>query len=326
VGFGHVGRCLALAAALAPAADCRLLLDAEGPAMTVVRGRRLPCEKIGNDLGALLAAVEAMRADALVVDSYTLNVTALRPLRDRLRLLVLVDDTGEFPLPAHLVVNPTPSVRPPATGRDGYLLGTEFALLAREFAQAPARDWFMEPARVLLTLGATTPAGLMGALAGAARWALPEVAIDVVIGPAADQLLVNRALRAVGGTTLHVSPDDMRGLMLGADLAVSAGGVTLFELAATGMPTVGVALAANQRPNLIGLADAKGLLFAGGAEDPRLPAAVGQALHNLARDAHRRRTLGERARMLVDGQGAARVATALRARLAAAPAPVGARK
>jgi spore coat polysaccharide biosynthesis predicted glycosyltransferase SpsG len=257
--------------------------------------------------------------DANVED--VMELSALRPLRDPLRLLVAIDDAAEYPLPAHLVVNAAPGVRPGNGGGENYLLGTSFALLNPEFAALPARDWVRAPARVFVTLDAEAPPGLMGTLVTATRRALPRAAIDVVIGPAADQLLVTRALQPIRDVTVHAASSDIRALMLAADLAVTAGGGTVFELAATGMPMVGVALAANQRPNLIGLSEAQALIFAGAAEDIGLAATVEDTLQTLALDANRRRALGARARRLVDGRGAARVAEAMRARLAGTPWP-----
>jgi UDP-2,4-diacetamido-2,4,6-trideoxy-beta-L-altropyranose hydrolase len=318
-----VRRCLALAQALQTWAECRLLVDVDGPATALARVRGVACEVVGPELGSLVSAAETMEADAVVVDSYTLNVAALRSLRDRLRLLAVIDDAGEFPVPAHLIINAAPGVRPPATGIEDYLLGTRYALLAPEFAGAPEREWAHTPARVFVTLGATTPAELLGSLAAAVRRAAGAAAIDVVAGPAADQPLLNRVLRPVGGVSVHVAPPDMRALMLAADLAVTAGGVTAFELAATATPMIGITLAGNQRANLLGLADADALLFAGVAEDIRLPAVVEEMSRALARDADRRRTLGEHARLLVDGSGAARVAETIRARIVGAGAPAG---
>ena len=107
----------------------------------------------------------------------------------------------------------------------------------------------------------------------------------------------------------------LRPLMLGADLAVSGGGVTLLELAATATPTVGVAVAANQDGNLKGLERLDAIHHAGRLEGAA--AAVGTAAAALAEEPARRRALGERARQVVDGGGAARVAAVVRAALAA---------
>jgi spore coat polysaccharide biosynthesis predicted glycosyltransferase SpsG len=148
---------------------------------------------------------------------------------------------------------------------------------------------------------------------------LPEVTLDVVVGPLGDDPeAVRQALADVGGATLHLVPEAIRPLMLDADLAVTAGGVTLLELAATGTPSVGICLAQNQAANLAGLAEAGALCFAGFVADPRLPEAVEGSLRELAAAPERRRQLGERARELVDGRGAFRVAEAMRERLAEA--------
>ncbi len=55
-----------------------------------------------------------------------------------------------------------------------------------------------------------------------------------------------------GHTRLIESPDDygMRDVMLSSDVAISAGGQTLYELARTGTPTVAVSVADNQKKNV----------------------------------------------------------------------------
>jgi UDP-2,4-diacetamido-2,4,6-trideoxy-beta-L-altropyranose hydrolase len=318
VGLGHLRRCLALVTAFAPWADCRMLLCADDTALADVRALAVVADAVAPEREATLEVVESLGAQVLVVDTYTWTPDDLREAGGRVPLLVAIDDMGEFPLPAHLVINSAPGVRRPAQDPDGYLLGPTYALLAPEFAAPPERDWEADVERVLITLGGAPPVGLMGAVATAARRAMPDVALDVVIGPGADRLLVNRALRPVGNVTVHQAPRDMRALMLNADVAISAGGVTVLELAATAMPIIAMALAQNQQANLLGMADAKALLFATSALDGRLPAMVGGAARALAGDRNRRRTLGERARRLVDGAGAARAAEAIRARLASA--------
>ena len=97
--------------------------------------------------------------------------------------------------------------------------------------------------------------------------------------------------------------------MSAADLAVSGGGQTLYELAATGVPTVALCLADNQEPNIAALAGVS-LLSAG-----RLPEAAADGFHRieegcrqLAADRALRQRLSDAGRSLIDGQGAARVA------------------
>jgi spore coat polysaccharide biosynthesis predicted glycosyltransferase SpsG len=318
-GLGHVRRALALAAALAPWADCRLLLSGDAEVVAqLVQLAGVPCLPVSGERGSTLTAVRALGASGLVVDSYEVSTRELEAVLERVRLLVVMDDTGRFPVPGHLVVNPALGVVPPEGGeRTRYLLGPRFAPLAREFAEPPGRSWRESVERILLVLGGATSASLMAALARVVRRALPEATLDVIVGPAGDvPAAVTAALAGLGGVILHAAPESIRALMLDADLAVTAGGVTLLELAATSTPSVGVSVVSNQQANLAGLARSGALLLAGGAGDPGLPDALEAALTSLTADAGRRRALGERARQLVDGRGAARVAEAMRELLA----------
>ncbi len=120
--------------------------------------------------------------------------------------------------------------------------------------------------------------------------------------------------------------EDMVPALAGVDLAVSAAGGTAWELCALGLPTVLAPVAANQRPvaeelDRIGAAR---WLRDGSAPAVRVPGAalamppVGwavEAVRQLATDEAARAELARRARAVVDGRGAVRVATRLRADL-----------
>jgi spore coat polysaccharide biosynthesis predicted glycosyltransferase SpsG len=321
IGLGHARRCLALAQACAPWADCRALVGEDEATVALVRGHGVPFARVEPSVDATLAEVRRLGAGALVIDTPLLDPAAVAAAlatggEPAGPVLLVVDDTATFPVPGDLVLNPAAGLTAPAHDRGRYLLGPEFAPLVREFAEAPRRDWRDDVERVLVVLGGAAPAGVMGLLASVARRALPDAGLDVIVGPAADRATVHRALRQLDGVTVHEAPAKMRGLMLDADVAVTAGGVTLLELAATATPIVGVCRADNQRANLAGLERAQAMVFAGATEDRHLGDAVGDALGQLRFDVDRRRALGERARCLVDGRGAERVAAAIRARLA----------
>ncbi len=272
-------------------------------------------------MASTLAVIRGVGAGALVVDSYAISPTDLKLAGTDVRLLVVVDDTGRFPLPAHVVVNSAPGLHPPES-RDGtcYLLGPRYALLARQFAESPIRPFREEVRRVLLVLGGSTPAALLARLARATRRALPDAELDIVVGPLGDDTAaVTTALLGLSGFRLHRAPESIRALILEADVAVTAGGVTLLEVAAAGTSAVGVRVAPNQEPNLSGFAREGACHLVGRAEDPGLPSAVEAALVELAADSGRRRVMGECARHLVDGRGAERVAEAIRTRLVQAP-------
>lgn len=326
VGLGHVRRCLALAQALAPHARPRLLLRGDETAAAVVRRARLEPVAVADGLDATLAAARAIGAAALVVDSYAIDPRALAAAPRDVAVLGLIDDAGRFPIVVDVVVNSALGVAPPAAaGETDYLLGPRFALLSQDFVVDPSPRSSADVRRVLISLGGVARADLIALVARAVRRAVPAAELDVVVGPSGDAMdRVQSALAGVSGVRWHRAPAAMRPLMVDADLAVSAGGVTAYELAATATPAVALCLADNQRPNLEGLAAEGAIVVAGDAEDPRVASRLEMAVAALAADAERRTQLARRARTLVDGRGAARVADRLLARLGALEARPGA--
>ena len=146
--------------------------------------------------------------------------------------------------------------------------------------------------------------------------------------PAADiavaaGLVPGRRPQVPGGRWLE-SPSGLTHALAASDVAVVAGGVTLYEACALGCPAVGMAVVKAQRPAIRALASRGGILDAGGPRVGRRTAArVGVAVATLVADGERRRRLGRQARRLVDGRGAERVARRIRTlvtRLVATPA------
>lgn len=309
VGLGHLRRVDALAARLADWARCLLLVDDEPPVAIAT-----PWRRIDPDGEATLAAAVASGARAIVVDSYTLTISSSDVHAAGIPILVRLEDEGRL-ADADVVVSP---------GLDetqGRYAGPRYALLAPQFEAAPMRKWSSTVDRALLVLGGAPPVDLIAALAASVRRALPTAAIDLVAGTAAASAdAIARATQSLGRVSVHVAVPDLRPLMLAADVAVSGGGVTLFELAACATPTVAVLLAPNQRPNIARLVEGEAVLAAGDGSSNATPAAIEAAVRALVGDAGRRRALGEAARRIVDGGGARRLSELLRARLTRAAA------
>jgi spore coat polysaccharide biosynthesis predicted glycosyltransferase SpsG len=102
----------------------------------------------------------------------------------------------------------------------------------------------------------------------------------------------------------------MRDLMRKADLCISAGGQTTYELAKVGVPTIGICFADNQIFNLQGWQEKGFIEYVGGHANRDLLARLSAAITKfLPYDERcRRSVIGRR---WVDGKGANRVIKAL---------------
>jgi spore coat polysaccharide biosynthesis predicted glycosyltransferase SpsG len=98
----------------------------------------------------------------------------------------------------------------------------------------------------------------------------------------------------------------MKKLMLDSDIAITAGGQTLYELARTGTPAIGICVAENQRRNLDAWHRADVIEYIGWFDDKSLSSKLLKGLDKLSGRAERakRSRLG---RQFVDGKGVERI-------------------
>ncbi len=274
-----------------------------------------------RDLEGTLAAASGLvsSGDAWVaVDGYQFDDAYLRALKGAGLRVVVIDDLGQFSShDADLVVNPNLSSEALTyrTSTEALLMtGPTVALLRREFRAARAvRE--PAPARANRFLVLTGGAGVGRAgpklveSMRAAGWGDGEGCI--VMGPMDPGEDVSAAAQALGpGWRAVRGTDEMPSLMAWADLAVTAGGGSVLELASVGTPTVAMVAASNQRESARALAEIGAIRLLSPAGDLSPEGAV-PLLRFLRDDAETRRRMGALGRQMVDGSGAERVARAM---------------
>ena len=314
IGGGHVMRCLTLAGALiARGAACafvappgvKALLAAFGPPRV---------EALDGEAAEVLAAYAP---DWLVIDHYGLDARQEAALRAPGRQLMVLDDLGR-PHDCDLLLDPGYGRAPddylgrmPSGAR--LLTGPRFALLRPDFARARpaalARRGAAPVGRVLASLGLTDVGAITGRAVRAVLPVLGEAGLDVAAGSSAPSLEALRAL-ADPRVALHVDTTDMARLTAEADLALGAGGSSVWERACLGLPGVTLILADNQRELALRM-QAQGLTLAVDADAPDFEARLREAFASLAADATVREAMSHRLAELCDGLGAQRVAEAM---------------
>ena len=336
IGIGHVMRCLAVAEALREAGDTPVFAAACMPealsrrildSFCLLRPVRAAVPGDADDLASTLDLAREIGARGAILDGYHFDLGWRQVLARALRPLLVFDDLADGDsLPADLVVNASPAafalpyaaLAPHAV----LLLGPSFAPLRSEIrtAMAGPRQALAQRKRLLISFGGSDPRGLTGSVLRVLPGLLPaDVGIDVVCGSSTAALAEIREIVAAAAprVTLHVDPANLAGLMGAAGLALSAGGGTMAELAALGVPTLVAIVADNQVPGVRAAAQAGWMETL----DARDGGDAGPALANRAAqlwsDPDRRSALARAASGTFDGQGAQRIAAALRHAIAA---------
>jgi spore coat polysaccharide biosynthesis predicted glycosyltransferase SpsG len=225
------------------------------------------------------------------VDSYRLGGDELTAVRGAAPLVVLQDST-EPPSDAAIVV----SVGGDMGDNDSkWLIGFEYAALRPVFWGLPRRVVSDTVGQVLVTTGSTTFGGFARQLAAEVAGTALNSRVVLVLGPDA-------TVEAPEGVEVLKTPHSLLEPFLRADLVVTAGGQTMLEAAATGVPCVAIPVVENQRRQVERLAEAGAVRVCDPAGD------VAGTAAELANDFELRRKLSKNGQQNVDGYGALRVA------------------
>jgi RimJ/RimL family protein N-acetyltransferase len=144
------------------------------------------------------------------------------------------------------------------------------------------------------------------------------LALDVVMGAAAPHLAAVRARAAEAGDRIriHTGVAEIGTLMVEADIAVGAAGMSAWERCCLGLPSLVLVAADNQRPGATFLAERQAALVIDGGGAPTV-GAIADGLRRLVENAPLRLDMARRAAALSDGRGVLRAMLGL-----VAPVPV----
>jgi UDP-2,4-diacetamido-2,4,6-trideoxy-beta-L-altropyranose hydrolase len=331
IGSGHLMRCLALADALhqdgavivfimhCDIAALQAEVQARGYACCLLPASAAGFDWHADAMRTLAILRELPRQDCLIVDHYALDAGWEGLLRGAVERLMVIDDLADRKHDCDLLLDQNLHQQPqhrydalvPRTCRQ--LLGPRFAMLRPEFLtqrrQLRQRDGQVR--RLAVFFGGTDPGAetlkVLAAIAGLPSQLL-SFHCDVVVGAANPQRdRVAQLCEQQSYLQFHCQINNMAEVMAATDLCIGAGGTALWERAVLGVPSLVIAIAANQHSATVAMAQQGALLFLG--DSAHVTAAqVQQALGFALGNPWLLSSLSQRSLALVDGDGLARVA------------------
>lgn len=330
IGTGHIMRCIALAQAWQDqGGEVTFISHCKSEALSeriqregfrfVALAHTFPDP---YDLQLTLSTLKSEGADQknwLVLDGYHFTPEYQKIIRDeRIRLLV-IDDMNHLPYyHADLLLNQNihaPELTYHCDEDTTMLMGTQYVLLRREFLKYRnfTRQIPAQARNILVTLGGADPDNMtLKVIETLKLLDEPDISVRILVGPENPH---QKALRKAIGTAhfkteLLIKPPNMPELMAWADLAISAGGSTCWELAFMGVPSLIVVIAENQRDVAKGLERAEIFKTVGLYKAVNNDVLVTR-LSALVRDKKLREKKSRLGRQLINGKGAKNIVHAL---------------
>jgi len=316
IATGHMMRCLSIADAARAMGISSAFIIADDSAVSLLQSRNYPYivlhslwNKMDDELGKMIVLIHKHNIEKLIIDSYYVTKLYLEALTNETETWY-IDDINAFHYPVNGIICYANYWRKfkyneSYTGTE-LLLGTEYVPLRREFTSLPSKKINKKIEHILILSGGSDEYNIIGKLLESLKGKSYTV-IDAICGrfnPRYDEMTAefhdNLKIH------IHRSLPDINLYMKTADLAISAGGTTLYELCACGTPTISYSLADNQLDNVWQF-DTDGVIkYAGDVRTDDVATKVIELIKQYDIDEVRKQ-FSVKMQKIVDGNGAKRI-------------------
>lgn len=329
IGTGHIMRCLSIAEEYRRQNGEVIFLTADECAGDLIekKGFSYIClnsvwNNLERELDVMVGIIEEKRIPLLLVDSYFVTERYLSTLRKYTRIAYM-DDLDQFIYPVDLLINYNiyaEQLDYPQRYRDAgvkakFALGCSYAPLREEF-RGRERSISQRVQKVLITTGGTDIYDVTGHLfehLSGQPW-FSELEFEVIVGRFnrhGDELI--HRWEKQDNIHFHRNIADIADYMLASDVAVTAGGSTVYELMACGTPAMVYTLADNQFAIARAVSGMGLMPWAGDVREDMESCcrSLVRVLNEYIGDYGRRKQVSRRMQDLVDGCGSRRLVSAL---------------
>lgn len=326
-GTGHLRRCLTLAQELKEQGAevffaCRMeSFNIEKYMAHIASGWEAYDWSLTPEVDArkVVYSSKKYQADTVIIDHYRADEAYQNILYESGIKWLQFDGAARYPICADWVLNMSPTASENLYEKlkprkdTCLLLGPRYALLRREFKQwrFPARK-NRPVGRILLTFGAGDDRGATLFCLEAIQ-SLGEHVERVVLLSSSNpkkEDIVKWCKESRANIEIVMDAEETAPYMASADLAITAGGMTVFELAALGVPAMILQIADNQVP-ITRAWQQCGYGVDMGHLDRLHPEDLQHEIMSLMQDTARREAMSTAGQAMVDGEGTRRVAQAL---------------
>ena len=253
IGFGHIARCVALYQGFKEKGiTSEILINGDKDVEYLLKG--IDCS-IFNWVSEEEKTFNIIKGSSVaIIDSYLADLEFYKKKSRLVKVSAYLDDYKRLDYPKGIIINGNiyaQKLNYPCKGENVYLLGTEYVPLRKVFWDVPQKNIRENLEVVTIIMGGSDRLNITPSILKMLVDKFSKFKKNVIIGRGFEDM--GRIKKNMDRNTVLVhDPDasDMQRIMLDSDIAISAGGQTLYELARVGTPAIGICVAENQRLNL----------------------------------------------------------------------------
>ena len=323
IGTGHIMRCLSIANAFVHRGIevMFVVADERGKRLVEQNGFQATCLHsewtcVEGELTRLYALTEQFHPGLILIDSYYATSWYLNSIAQEYKV-AYIDDMNLECYDVYAIINYNIYAQVYDYSwykgtRTKLILYPQYAPLRDEFRNCPKHK-IARVSDILVSAGGADPEHITERIMSGICPEMREINFHFIIGALNPRLNdIKNLAEGKENIVLHINEQHRSELMENCDLAIAAAGTTLYELCATGVPTITYTLADNQ---LVAAEqfDKQGIMFSAGdcRGDAGFIDRVKTNIEKLIADIELRRGLSKKMQQLVDGNGAERIVEAL---------------
>jgi len=336
IGMGHVMRCLSLADGFKASGVEGVFLSRYKTGISKIREHGFEVIELSNCLESncedfyygdsktldkeaeeIIANLRVQSINVLFVDSYNVTEEFFLMINPFVERLCYIDDVNEFTYPVDVLING--NITGELLNYERYyddeimLLGLKYNLIRNEFKKLPRREINRNVKEIMITTGGSDPFDLSYRLTELilSDGISEDIRINIVAGSGFTNVNRLRKLsRENNCVVMYENVSKMSEIMLKSDVAISAGGSTLYELCACGTPTIAFIIAKNQK-RIVNMLSDKGYIESLGWYNEFSDKEFLDRLKGLCMDFEKRESYSQKMQKLLDGKGVSRVVDAI---------------
>jgi len=249
IGFGHITRCFSLYQAFEERGiKPKFIINGDNDIEYLLKKVNYQIFNWLEERNKLFAILKD--ADIAIIDSYLADISVYNILSDLVKLPVYIDDNKRLDYPKAIVLNGNihaEKLNYPKKDGLTYLLGTKYTPLRKEFWEVTEKKIKEKIKSIMVTFGGDDAKNMTPKVINLLNKEYLNLKKNIIIGKAFHN--IEEIKKNIDkNTNLIYYPDaqKIKDIMLESDIAISAGGQTLYELARVGVPTIAICTAENQ--------------------------------------------------------------------------------
>jgi UDP-2,4-diacetamido-2,4,6-trideoxy-beta-L-altropyranose hydrolase len=308
IGYGHITRCLSIYQSFKSEGICpSFIINGDISINNILEENNYILDDWINNQNNTNKIIN--NSDIVIIDSYKANFDFYNTISKKTKLPVYFDDIQRINYPEGIIINTAIGAENIKYNKDlkELILGINYFPLRESFCYATPIKVNKNIKSILITFGGDDIRNLTPYILKEINTIFPNIRKNVIIAKNFSNIK-NIEQYSDKNTHLIFYPDDVqiKQIMINSDIAISAAGQTLYELAALGVPTIMISVIENQINNVKGWNDIGLMKYSGHFDDKNLLENTMKLINEIS-DFNYRKDISIKLQKTVDGKGKIRL-------------------